>query len=277
MSEATKRCPQCGQETRATASFCTSCGTRFADAIGPPPPGSQPPSGPRPLAGQPTPGRPPAPPPHAAAGETRAPMGRTPVPGPGPGAVPPGAGVPPAAPSPASAGPPARKGPLPPAVVGVAVLTVIVVAVLLVALIRGGGEKQPTSASGPSPSAAANATPAPTPSEPTPAPGQDAVRIERIAVRDGRYVVDFEAFNYAPKLPGTHVHFFFNTVPPGQAGVPGKGPWQLYPAEPGGSGASPFTLLEVSDRPGAATQMCVLVANPDHSVRQGTGNCRDLP
>jgi hypothetical protein len=67
------------------------------------------------------------------------------------------------------------------------------------------------------------------------------------------------------------VHFFFNTVSPEQAGVPGSGPWILY------GGASPFTGYGVGDRPGGATQMCILVANPDHSVQLGTGNCVDLP
>ena len=71
--------------------------------------------------------------------------------------------------------------------------------------------------------------------------------------------------------PGRHVHFYFDTVEPSQAGVPGKGPWILY------AGPIPFKGYKVSDRPAAATKMCVLVANMDHSVIQGTGNCVDLP
>ena len=39
----------------------------------------------------------------------------------------------------------------------------------------------------------------------------------------------------------------------------------------------PFTGWRVTDRPSGATQMCILVANADHSVVQGTGNCVDLP
>ena len=53
--------------------------------------------------------------------------------------------------------------------------------------------------------------------------------------------------------------------------MPGTGPWVLY------GGSSPFTLYGVSGRPGGATRMCALVANADHSVRQGTGNCLKLP
>ena len=55
------------------------------------------------------------------------------------------------------------------------------------------------------------------------------------------------------------------------AGVPGKGPWFLY------AGPVPFTGYKVSDRPSGADQMCILVANSDHSVVDGTGNCVELP
>jgi hypothetical protein len=68
-----------------------------------------------------------------------------------------------------------------------------------------------------------------------------------------------------------HVHFFFNTVPPQQAGMPGSGPWILY------GGPRPFTGYKVTDRPSGATQMCALVANPDHSIRLNSGNCVALP
>ncbi len=105
-------------------------------------------------------------------------------------------------------------------------------------------------------------------------PGQQqplAARINGISVQNGLYVVDFGTSGFTPQLPGQHVHFFFNTVPPEQAGVPGSGPWILY------GGPSPFTGYGVADRPGGATQMCILVANPDHSVQLGTGNCVGLP
>ncbi|MBN1934739.1 MAG: hypothetical protein JW934_08730 [Anaerolineae bacterium] len=106
---------------------------------------------------------------------------------------------------------------------------------------------------------------------------EPGAHITGIAVQSGYYAVDFEASGFEPVLPGQHVHFFFNTVPSEQAGMPGKGPWKLYPAAPGQPGSSPFTGYAVSERPDGATQMCVLVANPDHSVIQGTGNCFELP
>ncbi len=105
----------------------------------------------------------------------------------------------------------------------------------------------------------------------------NTARINQIQVQDGRYYVDFETFGFTPQLPGQHVHFFWNTVPQEQAGVPGSGPWQLYPAAPGDTNTSPFSLYTVNDRPVGATQICILVANADHSVNQGTGNCMDAP
>jgi hypothetical protein len=110
-----------------------------------------------------------------------------------------------------------------------------------------------------------------------PAPQPNTARIDSIRIEGDHYVVDFETFGFEPTLPGQHVHFFFNNVPPEQAGVPGSGPWQLYPAAPGQPNTSPFTLFSVSQRPPDATQICILVANNDHSVNQGTGNCVDLP
>jgi hypothetical protein len=90
-------------------------------------------------------------------------------------------------------------------------------------------------------------------------------------------VVDFETFGFEPQLLAQHVYFFFDTVRPEDAGTPGSGPWQVYPANEGQPGTSPFTMLGVYDRPSDATHMCVLVANPDHSVLFNTGNCINLP
>ena len=63
--------------------------------------------------------------------------------------------------------------------------------------------------------------PAPTPS-PTPA-GRQA-RINGITLSGSTYVVQWQAFGYKPALPGRHVHFFFDTVKPVDAGIPGAGP-----------------------------------------------------
>jgi serine/threonine protein kinase len=85
------------------------------------------------------------------------------------------------------------------------------------------------------------------------------------------YVVEYETYGYTEVLPGMHVHFFFNTVPPEQAGVPGKGQWYLY------GGPRPFAGYSINDKPSGATQMCALVANANHTIILGSGNCSDLP
>jgi hypothetical protein len=110
-----------------------------------------------------------------------------------------------------------------------------------------------------------------------PQPAANTARINSIWVQDGRYVVDFETVGFTPQLPGQHVHFFFDSVPPEQAGMPGSGPWQIYPTANGQPAPSPFTLFTVAQRPPNASQICVLVANANHSVNQGTGNCVALP
>ena len=109
------------------------------------------------------------------------------------------------------------------------------------------------------------------PPQPT-LPPTPYVLINSITIdQNNHYVVEYETFGYTEQLPGMHVHFFFNTVPPEQAGVPGSGPWILY------GGPRPFTQYTVGDRPAQATQMCALVANADHSIQLNTGNCVDLP
>ena len=121
--------------------------------------------------------------------------------------------------------------------------------------------------------------PAPTPvPEPTATqPAGNSATITGIQVSGDRYAVAFGVYGFQPVLPGLHLHFFFNTVPPDQAGLPGGGPWLIYPASNGGYADSPFTGYGAGDRPSAASQMCVLVANADHSVQPNTGNCYNLP
>ncbi len=114
----------------------------------------------------------------------------------------------------------------------------------------------------------ASETPAPTPTVTLP---PYYVRINSINLVGNNYSVDYETFGYLEKLPGMHVHFFFNTVAPDQAGMPGNGPWKLY------GGPRPFTGYTTNQQPAGATQMCALVANANHTVIAGSGNCFDLP
>ena len=115
--------------------------------------------------------------------------------------------------------------------------------------------------------------PTDTPIPATPTPDTPYVVITDITLDNNVYVVDYEVHNF-PDSPQLHVHMFFDTVPPDQAGVPGSGPWKLTW---GPYGDPPFTQYTVSNRPAGATQMCSLVANPNHTVQPDSGNCVDLP
>jgi hypothetical protein len=99
-----------------------------------------------------------------------------------------------------------------------------------------------------------------------------SVGIQQITIdRENSYVVDYLTEGFAEKLPGTHLHFFFNIFTPEQIGISGTGDRLMY------GGPSPFTGYATTDRPAEATGMCVLVANPDHSVVLDSGNCFSLP
>ncbi|MGB3716193.1 MAG: serine/threonine-protein kinase [Candidatus Promineifilaceae bacterium] len=120
----------------------------------------------------------------------------------------------------------------------------------------------------PSPTTPPTATTPPIPTTPS----GPAVQIIGITVANGVYAVDYYPYGYTPTLPnGEHIHFFFDTVLPVYAGLPGSGPWLIY------AGPAPFTGYSDNDRPAGANQMCALVANADHSVQLGTGNCYALP
>jgi hypothetical protein len=107
----------------------------------------------------------------------------------------------------------------------------------------------------------------------TPTPETPFVLITGIRLDGQTYVVDYEVNNF-PTSPSLHVHMFFNTVPPERAGSPASGPWKLTW---GAYGNPPFTQYGPAQRPPGATQMCALVANPNHSVILNSGNCMNLP
>lgn len=98
-----------------------------------------------------------------------------------------------------------------------------------------------------------------------------------VGVSGENFEVHFTVSGYSPKISDDersfHVHFFFDTVSPENAGTNGKPPgeWVLY------DGPSPFMLMKVSDRPEGATKICALVADSKHGIIPGTGNCADLP
>jgi hypothetical protein len=172
--------------------------------------------------------------------------------------------------------------------VGIALVAAAVVAAVAIASnFLGGAPGAPSASPAPSvaviptaspslaitPSPSPIVTPSPTPiPTPTPTPGGRQARITGITIANGRYAVEYEVFNFSADIQDRHVHFFWDTIPPTEAGIPAPGSnWILY------DGPVPFTGYRVSDRPAAASQMCVLVARHDHSVQQNTGNCFDLP
>jgi hypothetical protein len=114
-------------------------------------------------------------------------------------------------------------------------------------------------------------TPTPTIAPTATVPPGPHVRINNIFVENNTYMVEYETFEYTEGLPGMHVHFFYDTVPPEQAGVPGSGPWIVW------GGPRPFNGYTVASKPQYATQMCALVANANHSIILESGNCYDLP
>lgn len=135
----------------------------------------------------------------------------------------------------------------------------------------------PTDTAVPEPTATLEPTAVPTETTvpPTPTPDTPYVLITDITLDNNYYyVVNYEVHNYPSDSPGMHVHMFFNTVPPDQAGSPGSGPWKLTYGQ---YGDPPFTQYGESNKPAGATQMCALVANPNHSVQPNSGNCFDLP
>jgi serine/threonine protein kinase len=187
-----------------------------------------------------------------------------------------------------SGAPPDKRSglPLPVILGGLGGLAILVIAGIFL-FSRGGGKNTPTE----EPPVAIVDTVAPTatsapentevvpptviPTEtaipPTPTPDTPYVVITEIRIENNAYVVDFEMHNSPSDL---HVHMFFDTVPPEQAGSPGAGPWKLIG---GAYGPSPFTGYGPANRPPNATQMCSLIANPNHSVQPDSGNCVDLP
>ena len=97
------------------------------------------------------------------------------------------------------------------------------------------------------------------------------VRMISITLDGSTYVVEYETFEYTEALPGMHVHFYFNNFTQSQVGAGGGGNWIVY------GGPRPFQKYTTSNRPSSATQMCAIVANPNHTIILDTGNCLDLP
>jgi hypothetical protein len=119
--------------------------------------------------------------------------------------------------------------------------------------------------------ATSTATPSPTNTPRPTATPLSTIFINDITLAAGTYVVAFESIGFTPSPDALHIHFYFDTVVHTEAGRPGSGPYEVY------GGASPFQGYSAANRPEGATQICSVVANPDHTIQLESGNCFDLP
>jgi molecular chaperone DnaK len=109
-----------------------------------------------------------------------------------------------------------------------------------------------------------------------------STEIVDVALEGGRFVPTFSS-NFTPDIGGErHVHLFWNTVAPADAGSPGTGPWVLWDTPERVDEA----LFDASNRPPGATAICILIATPFHEIADvdgdgladyDTGNCAWVP
>lgn len=132
------------------------------------------------------------------------------------------------------------------------------------------GQSTPVPATEAAPTAIAEPTAEPTiDARPTATPLPE-ISITNVALVGDVYVVQYTVVGFEESLEGMHIHFFFNTTPPREAGRPFSD-FFMY------AGRSPYAELRLADTPAEATQLCALVANPDHTIQGESGNCFDLP
>jgi hypothetical protein len=110
--------------------------------------------------------------------------------------------------------------------------------------------------------------------------------IDAIRISGDHYVADYTVEGFDPITPDNgggggdhHVHLFFDTTSPEDAGTgsatPGR--WTEWDRSDAG-GALSFDEATVADAHDlGAHRLCILVADAHHGVEQGSGNCVDLP
>ena len=106
--------------------------------------------------------------------------------------------------------------------------------------------------------------------------------IDDITAEGDGFVAAYSTAGFEPLIAGDdsdhHLHFFFDTVPVDEAGVPGSGPWTIWDLDPDGNKVYRSTDVEPPGVPADATQLCVVVANHDHSLDDDPQpSCVDLP
>ena len=99
-------------------------------------------------------------------------------------------------------------------------------------------------------------------------PGVKCINIRTIAISGQSIVIEWDALKFTPSLQSFHAHFFWDTISPKQAGTNAAkfgatvGTWELTDKQPFRSEGE----LRVANRPAAAKQVCVTVADVSHAL-----------
>jgi molecular chaperone DnaK len=115
--------------------------------------------------------------------------------------------------------------------------------------------------------------------------------ITDLRLEGGSYVAEYAVEGFEPVIfePGVkgsprdhHVHFYFDTVDEVNAGTNGPNPstWAVWDRD-SGRGELVFDAFspanQTANAGAGATSLCVAVADSDHGIETGTGNCVPLP
>ena len=111
-------------------------------------------------------------------------------------------------------------------------------------------------------------------------PGVKCINIRSITLSGNAIVIEWDAINFTPSLQSFHAHFFWDTVSPKSAGTNAAkfgatvGTWELTDKQPFVSSGE----LSLANRPAAAKQVCVEVADNAHALVDPTVfDCIALP
>jgi len=164
-------------------------------------------------------------------------------------------------------------------VAGLIVAGVLIVAAGVGAYLMFGGSE--TSDSSPPLTADAGGT-AESSTTSSAAPAKPTVHITSVQKSRDTYTIDFSTSGFSPTLDGDseshHIHFFFNTTKPANAGANGDPPgtWDLYGGESPYVGSAQKIGGPSGDK--GATAVCAVVATPKHEVSDpNSGNCVPIP
>ncbi len=162
----------------------------------------------------------------------------------------------------------------------VAAIAAVVIAVVLL----GGDDPEETSGSTTTSTSTTVGTTSTT-AEPTCASSSGrCVLIDSVTTDDEGLVIDYTTLGFEPLVSGEtgdhHLHFYFDTIPPEEAGRPaGTGSWLLWDVDDEGAKRAhgdPFLAFDAI--PDAADQVCAVVATFDHFLDEDPRHvCADLP